>query len=89
MQQLQVTSLSSKGQVVIPNDVRQSLGVNTGSKFLILTDGDHLLLKPIQAPKFDTFKALIQESKKVMINKSLRKGDIQKLIKKVRHENRS
>jgi len=89
MQQIQVTSLSSKGQIVIPNDMRQFLKISIGTKFLIFSDGDNLLLKPIQIPKFEAFKTLIKESKKIAAGKNIKKNDVQKFIKNVLNESRS
>lgn len=89
MQQVQVTSVSSKGQVVIPNDIRENMGISIGTKLIIFTDGDNLLLKPIQAPHFEKFKALIKESKKFVSKSGLKKMGLQKLIKQVRNESRS
>jgi len=84
-----VTSISSKGQVVIPNDIRQKMGIDIGTKMIILTDGENLLLKPIKAPQFETFKALIKESRKIATKANLKKTDIENFIKKVRNESRS
>jgi AbrB family looped-hinge helix DNA binding protein len=43
------TTLSARGQVVIPSDVRKQLGLREGDDFIVLTspDGD-ILLKPIR-----------------------------------------
>lgn len=89
MTQVQVTSVSSKGQVVIPTDIRETMGISIGMKMIVFTDGDNLLLKPIQAPHFATFKKLVKESKQLVTKNSLKKDKIQKLIKQVRDENRS
>jgi antitoxin PrlF len=41
-----IIKVSSKGQIVIPREVRKKLGVNGGEKLLVLTrDGDILLRK--------------------------------------------
>ncbi len=88
MPQIQVTSISSKGQIVIPQNIRQILGVTNGTKLFILTDGENLLLRPIKAPQFNAFKTLIKESRKLAIKTGLKKDDIKTLIKKVRNENR-
>jgi AbrB family looped-hinge helix DNA binding protein len=41
-----VIKVSSKGQIVIPREIRKKLGVNCGEKLLLLTrDGDILLRK--------------------------------------------
>lgn len=89
MTQIQVTSVSSKGQIVIPNDIRETLGLSIGMKMIVFTDGDNLLLKPIQTPRFEIFKKLIKESKQLIAKTGLKKTEIQKLIKQVRNENRS
>lgn len=86
MTQLQVTSVSSKGQVVIPDDIRETLGISTGTKMVIFTDGDNVLLKPIQESHFDTFKKLVKESKKLITKTGFKKASLQKLIKQARYE---
>lgn len=88
MNQIQVTSVSSKGQVVIPNDIRETMGISIGMKLFIFTDGDHLLLKPIKAPQFSVFKNLIKESKKCLTTTGFKKSNLKKLIKQVRNESR-
>lgn len=89
MVQVQTTSVSSKGQVVIPREIREALGISEGVKMIIFTDGDNVLLKPIQTPKIDVFKSLIKESKKVISKSKWKKKDLHALIKKVRNESRS
>ncbi len=41
-----VAIVSSKGQVVIPSDVRQKLGLTQGSTLRFLVDGDSVRLLP-------------------------------------------
>lgn len=89
MTQVQVTSVSSKGQIVIPTDIRETMGISIGMKMVVFTDGDNLLLKPIQAPHFETFKKLAKESKQVISKSGFKRSNLQKLIKQVRNENRS
>ena len=38
------TRLSSKGQVVIPGDVRKALGLEVGAQFVVMGDGDTVVL---------------------------------------------
>ena len=89
MEQIDVTSVSSKGQVVIPNIIRKKLGISSGSKLIVLSDGDHVLLKPIKAPKLKAFNKLIKESRQIAKESGVKKSDIPKLIKKARNENSS
>ena len=85
----EVTSLSSKGQVVIPDRIRKEMGLTTGSKLMVITDGTNLLLKPVEEPKMEVFKKLIEESRKFAKKEKLEKADIEKVIKGVRSANRS
>ena len=84
-----VTSLSSKGQVVIPRDIREKLRLTSGSNLLVMTDGSNLLLKPIDTPSLQTFEQLVKDSKKLVSQKKLKKSEVAKLIRSVRHESRS
>ena len=86
MNQIQVTSVSSKGQIVIPNSIRETMGISMGTKLIMFTDGENLLLKPIQVPSFEEFKMLVKESKMVLSKTGFRKINLQNLIKKVRNE---
>jgi len=85
----EVTSLSSKGQVVIPDRIRKILGLSPGRKMMVITDGSNLLFKPLEEPKLNSFNKLIRESRKFARESGLKKEDITKAIKAIRHENRS
>ena len=56
---LDVASLSTRGQFVIPSRFREVLKLTTGSKLAIVCDGKRLLLQPIPSPDTKTFKAVI------------------------------
>lgn len=88
MKAMEVTTISSKGQVVIPADIRKEMGLFNGAKLMVLTDGDNLLLKPIQKPKLQAFQALVRRSRQYAKEVGLKKGDVPKLLKKVRNESR-
>jgi AbrB family looped-hinge helix DNA binding protein len=88
MSAVEITSLSSKGQVVIPNAIRNDLKVLTGTKFAVISDGKNILLKPIQNPVMDEFDSLIQRSRRYARRIGLKKSDIPRAIKKVRRERR-
>lgn len=81
-----VTSLSSKGQIVIPQNIRKELNIETGAKLFVVSDGSNLLIKPIEPINPSFIKKLFEESEKIRIEKKINKSDIQKLIKKSRNE---
>jgi len=43
------TRMSSKGQVVIPEDVRKALRLEVGAQFVVMGDGDTVVLKLLSA----------------------------------------
>ena len=47
---IEVVSLSSKGQLVIPKDVREEMGLSPKDKFALVASGDNILLKRIKEP---------------------------------------
>src|SRR5690606_2270948 len=44
------TKLSSKGQVVIPEEIRERLGLKPGAQFVVVGDRDVVILKVIHQP---------------------------------------
>lgn len=84
-----IASLSSKGQIIIPNSLRKEMGMVPGVQFIIFTDGLNLLLKPVQAPKIKNFQKLIKESRAFVSKKKIKPSDVKKIIKQIRNENRS
>ena len=69
-----IARLSSKGQFVIPEKVRKSLGLRTGTKLALFTDGENILLRPIPALDLSAFRKLAREAKKTALNAKAKKG---------------
>ena len=85
----EVTSISSKGQVVLPKSVRDALSLDAGSKLIVVTDGNNILLKPIIAPDLREFDALMNESQRWASEVGMKEEDIDDAIKAVRNRRRS
>ena len=45
MTNVEITSLSSRGQVVIPQNIRKRLKLGTGEKFIVVEREDTIILK--------------------------------------------
>jgi AbrB family looped-hinge helix DNA binding protein len=86
MTDIATTKLSSKGQVVIPENIRTKLHLEPGAQFVVLGDKDVIILKNISSPKIEEFEDLIAKARKSAKNVGLKKGDIADAIKKVRAE---
>jgi len=80
-----ITSLSTKGQIVIPRSVRSDLALRPGAKLMVMSDGDNILLKPLQAPKLVVFNRLIQASRDATRKAGMKRSDVPAAIRKVRH----
>ncbi len=79
------TKLSSKGQVVIPENIRKQLNLKTGTQFVVIGDKDVVILKKISPPTIEEFDELIAKARKVAKHAGLKKTDIKKAIVKVRN----
>jgi AbrB family looped-hinge helix DNA binding protein len=78
------TTLSSKGQVVIPEDVRNALGLEPGAQFVVMGDGDLVILKRIETPAKTEFRALAAKIRGQARRAGLKPADVQRAIRKVR-----
>ena len=84
MPTLATTQLSSKGQVVIPEQIRKKLKLKTGSKFVVVGEKGTVVLKEITPPAMAEFDSLITEARKQARTAGLKRGDITLALKKVR-----
>jgi AbrB family looped-hinge helix DNA binding protein len=55
---LEMTRVSSKGQVVIPGLIRARLGLTEGSRLLVFGEGDTIILKKIGTASQETGETL-------------------------------
>jgi AbrB family looped-hinge helix DNA binding protein len=83
---LATTRLSSKGQVVIPEEIRNSLGLKTGVQFVVIGKGDSVIFKTITPPSFDEFEDLLKNARNQARQAGMKKSDISKAIIRVRKE---
>lgn len=84
MEKIEITSMSSRGQVVIPLDVREQLGLKEGEKFIVVGEDDTVILKKITMPSFKNFDKLLQKTQQFAKNKKITKSDVENAIKRAR-----
>jgi AbrB family looped-hinge helix DNA binding protein len=84
MRQVATTKLSSKGQVVIPEEIRKRLGLEPGAQFVVVGDGDVVILKTIQTPQMAQFDDLVREARRAARGAGLKRADIAKAVSEVR-----
>jgi len=78
------TRLSSKGQVVIPEEVRNQLGLKTGDQFIVLGEGDAVILKSITPPSMREFDTVIEKARKQARAARMKRSHIAKAVVSVR-----
>jgi AbrB family looped-hinge helix DNA binding protein len=84
MTTIETTRMSSKGQIVIPEEIRNRLGLKTGDKFLVVGDKDVVILKTLSNPSLEEFEDLIKTARKQAKTAGLKKSDIFRAISKSR-----
>jgi AbrB family looped-hinge helix DNA binding protein len=84
MASIATTKLSSKGQVVIPEEIRKQLGLKEGDQFVVVGQDDTVILKSIKKPVLNEFDSLIDKARRQARDARLKRSDIGKAIAKVR-----
>jgi len=84
MSEVATTRMSSRGQVVIPEAVRERLGLRAGAEFAVFGDGDILVLKVIHPPPRAEFDGLIGRAEAAAREAGLTRADISRAGKEVR-----
>jgi len=84
MATIATTRLSSKGQIVIPEEIRKQLGLREGDQFVVVGQDDAVILKSIKKPVLKEFDALIDKARRQAREARLKRSDIAKAIAKVR-----
>lgn len=79
------TKMTSKGQVVIPEETRKRLNMKPGTQFMVWeSNQDTLIFKVIQPPTMDDLEDLLAETRQQAKIASMKPSDITKAIKDVR-----
>lgn len=84
MDKIEVTSMSSRGQVVIPLDIREQLGLREGEKFVVVGENDTVVLKKISMPSFGNFDKLIEKTRKFAKEQGITPDKLERVIRRVR-----
>jgi len=75
------TKMSSKGQVVIPEEIRERLGLTPGTQFVVVGDRDVVILKTLSPPSMSEFDGLIGEARLQAKMAKMKRSDIKRAVK--------
>ena len=84
MSDLATTKMSSKGQVVIPEEIRKRLKLKTGDQFVVVGEKDVVILKAISPPSMEDFDGIIAEARRQAKRSGMKRADIASTISKER-----
>ena len=84
---MELTRLSERGQIVIPTELRKSMNLKEGERFIIMGVGDTIVLRKLELSEERLrLKRLIRESrKKTKKRGGFDESEIAKLIQETRN----
>ena len=84
-----VLTVSSKGQIVLPAPIRKAMSISAGDKLAACATGGLIVLKPISVPDEADFKAWLDEAAGWAEASGLGESEVDNAIAAVRARRRS
>lgn len=83
-----VLTVSSKGQIVLPAPIRKMLSISSGDKLAAYASNDAVLLKPIKLPSESDFATWLDEAQAWAAEAGFAEEDVNDIIKATRAKKR-
>jgi AbrB family looped-hinge helix DNA binding protein len=81
----EISTLSSKGQIVIPKALREEMQLSEGDPFIVYGKKDTILIKKLNVPsEKETFKEINKWGKEFVKEKNIKEKDVVNIIHKRR-----
>lgn len=78
---IEMGTVSSRGQICIPNDIREGMGLKEGNKVLFVLQDDSLLIKKVSMQTFaEITKPLKEEARKA----GMKESDVEGIVSRFR-----
>ena len=84
----QVLTVSSKGQISLPVNIRRKLSIDAGDKLVLYASGDSIMLKTLKLPTAAEFEASLDEAQAWAASVGYEEEDVNDIIKSVRQRKR-
>ena len=81
---IDVLTVSSKGQIVLPAEMRKRLSIGSGTKLAAYAAGDVIMLKPITIPTEQDFSERLDEAREWAASVGYQESDVNDMINGVR-----
>jgi AbrB family looped-hinge helix DNA binding protein len=79
-----ITKISSRGQVVIPSEIREKMNLEEGNLLIISDSGDSICMKKIELPKVKSWKETAKPFREAAKKSNFSSDDLKKLIEESR-----
>lgn len=85
---VETVKMSSKGQIVIPQEMREEMSVGEGTVFAVVGSSDTIVLKKINMPSgedlINELKNIAKTGKKRLIKRGIKEEDIPRIVEESR-----
>lgn len=81
---IDVTNLSSRGQIVIPQKVRERLSLKEGEKFVVTGHGDVIVLKKLRTRDIRGLAEIIKRTREFAKSRGITEEDVSNAVKRSR-----
>ncbi|HOW37260.1 MAG TPA: AbrB/MazE/SpoVT family DNA-binding domain-containing protein [Candidatus Pacearchaeota archaeon] len=75
-----ITKMSSKGQIVIPLEIREKMNLTEGNLLLVSNSEDSILMKRLEVPKIKSWKEATKPFRDAAKKANFSNEDLKKLI---------
>ena len=86
--EVETIKMSSKGQIVIPQEIRKELHATEGTLFAVIGGKDTIVLKKIEKPSkkilIKELEAIAREGRKHLEGRGVKESDIPEIVQKSR-----
>ncbi len=85
---MQILTVSSKGQISLPVNIRKLLSIDAGDKLVAYTSGDVIMLKTLKLPSAEEFETSLDEAQKWALSVGYNENDVDDIVKSIRKKKR-
>lgn len=82
-EKIEMGTVSSRGQICIPNNIREEMGLKEGNKVLFVLSDDSLIVKKVN---MQTFAEITKPLKEAVKKSGLKQSDIPDIVHQFRNK---
>ncbi|MFH1711069.1 MAG: AbrB/MazE/SpoVT family DNA-binding domain-containing protein [Nanoarchaeota archaeon] len=85
-EKIEMATVSSRGQICIPNNMREEMGLKEGSKVLFLLTDDSIIMKKVN---MQTWAEVTKPLKEAMAKTNLKESEVTDIVHRFREKQRA